>query len=338
MLNERAKTLLKSLVERYIEDGQPVGSRALSRVSGLELSAATIRNVMADLEEMGFIASPHASAGRVPTPRGYRFFVDSLLTIQPLAPGMLTQLEEQLHPADPQHLVSAASQMLSELTAFAGVVRTPRRLNDCVRHLEFLRLSEKRILLIMVTADGDVQNRVIITEQEFSPSELTEAANLFNSRFSGSSLDQIRLALQQELVGLNQDIQSLMSHALAAGSTAARTHQDDIVLSGETRLLNDDVPGNLKQLRRLFDMFEKKTLLLQLMDQSQRADGVKIFIGGESGVATLDEFSLVTAPYEVDGQVVGTLGVVGPTRMAYERVIPIVDVTARLLSSALSQH
>lgn len=338
MLNERAKTLLKSLVERYIEDGQPVGSRALSRVSGLELSAATIRNVMADLEEMGFIASPHASAGRVPTPRGYRFFVDSLLTIRPLAPSMVTQLEEHLHPADPQHLVSAASQMLSELTAFAGIVRTPRRLSDSIRHIEFLRLSEKRLLLIMVAVDGDVQNRVIVTDQEFSASQLTEAANLFNDRFSGSSLDQIRGALQQELLGLNQDIQALMAHALEAGSQVVRTGQDDIVLSGETRLLTDDVPGNLKQLRRLFDMFEKKTLLLQLMDQSQRADGVKIFIGGESGVATLDEFSLVTAPYEVDGQVVGTLGVVGPTRMAYERVIPIVDVTAKLLSSALSQY
>ncbi|MHB8354745.1 MAG: heat-inducible transcriptional repressor HrcA [Burkholderiales bacterium] len=339
MLNDRARALLKALVERYIEEGQPVGSRALSRMSGLELSAATIRNVMADLEDMGFIASPHTSAGRVPTPLGYRFFVDSLLTIKPLGAETLSQLEGQLHPADTQHLVSAASQMLSELTAFAGIVRTPKRRSSGFRHLEFLRLSEKRLLLIMVTLEGDVQNRVIFTEQSYSSTQLAQAALYLNEHYAGCDFDGIRDSLRIELQSLNQNIQILMKTALEVGSATLKQGKDDYVLSGETRLIgHQDVSSNMSQLRKLFDVFEQKTGLLQLLDMSQQAEGVKIFIGGESGLVPLDEFSLVTAPYEVDGQVVGTLGVVGPTRMAYERVIPIVDVTAKLLSSALSQH
>ena len=338
MLNDRARALLKVLVERYIEDGQPVGSRALSKLSGLELSAATIRNVMADLEEMGFIASPHTSAGRVPTPRGYRFFVDSLMTIKPLGADTLNQLEHQLHPAETPRLVSAASQLLAELTAFAGIVRTPKRRSTGFRHVEFLRLSEKRILLILVTLEGDVQNRVIFTEQSYGTSQLSQAAQYLNEHFTGHDFEGIRNALTRELQNLSQDIQALMKTAMEVGSSALKS-RDDYVLSGEGRLIgHQDVSGNITQLRRLFDVFEQKTGLLQLLDMSERADGVQIFIGGESGLVPLDEFSVVTAPYEVDGQVVGTLGVVGPTRMAYERVIPIVDVTAKLLSSALSQH
>jgi heat-inducible transcriptional repressor len=339
MLNDRARSLLKALVERYIEDGQPVGSRALSKVSGMDLSAASIRNVMADLEELGFIASPHTSAGRVPTPRGYRFFVDSLLTIKPIAADTLNQLEEHLHPADPQQLVSAASQMLSELTAFAGIVRTPKRRVEGFRHLEFLRLAEKRLLLIIVTLEGDVQNRVMITEQSYTQTELTRAATYLNEHYAGSDFLKIRDSLHSELQSLNRDIQTLMKTAMEVGSAALRERQNDYVLTGETRLLvHQDVSQNMSHLRRLFDAFEQKTGLMQLLDMSQSAEGVKIFIGGESGLVTFDEFSVVTAPYEVDGQVVGTLGVVGPTRMAYERIIPIVDVTAKLLSSALSQH
>ncbi len=340
MLNDRARALLKALVERYIEEGQPVGSRALSKVSGLDLSAATIRNVMADLEDMGFIASPHTSAGRVPTPLGYRFFVDSLLTIKPLEADTLNQLEVQLHPADTQHLVSAASQMLSELTAFAGIVRTPKRRSAGFKHLEFMRLSEKRLLLILVTLEGDVQNRIIFTEQSYSSAQLAQAALHLNEHYAGCDFDGIRDTLRFELQSLHQDIQGLMKTALEVGSAALKQGQDDgYVLSGETRLIGrQDVSSNMAQLRKLFDVFEQKTGLLQLLDMSQQAEGVKIYIGGESGLVTLDEFSLVTAPYEVDGQVVGTLGVVGPTRMAYERIIPIVDVTAKLLSNALSQH
>ncbi len=338
MLNDRARALLKALVERYIEDGQPVGSRALSRLSGLDLSAATIRNVMADLEEMGFIASPHTSAGRVPTPQGYRFFVDSLLTIKPLEADTIHHLSHQLLPSDTAHLVATASQTLSELTAFAGIVRIPKRLTSGFRHLEFLKLSEKRILLILVTLDGDVQNRVLFTEQSYSTAQLSQAALYLNEHYAGCDFEGVRESLRNELKHLNENIQTLMTTALEMGSAALREGQDDYVLSGETRLIaHQDVSGNLSRLRRLIDAFEQKTELIQLLDLSQRADGVKIFIGGESNLVTLDEFSMVTAPYEVNGQVVGTLGVVGPTRMAYERIIPIVDITARLLSMALSQ-
>ncbi len=339
MLNERARALLKTLVERYIEDGQPVGSRALAKASRLELSAATIRNVMADLEELGFIASPHTSAGHVPTPRGYRFFVDSLLKIKPLEQQTITQLEGQLHAADPQKLVASASQLLSELTAFAGIVRIPKRRSMGFRHVEFLRLSERRLLLIIVTLEGEVENRVIMTVQDYDTSQLSQTAQYLNEHFSGCDFDSIPATLRQELQSLSRDIQTLMTTALEVGGEALRARNDGYVLSGESRLIQrDDVISNMDQLRRLFDVFEQKTGLLQLLDVSQRAEGVQIFIGGESDLITLDEFSLVTAPYEVDGQVVGPLGVVAPTRMAYERIIPIVDVTARLLSSALSQH
>ena len=338
MLNERAQLLLKTLIERYIAEGQPVGSRTLSKHSGLDLSAATIRNAMADLEEMGFIISPHTSAGRIPTPRGYRFFVDTLLTVHPLNEVQVHQLENQLHPADPQRLIASASKLLSDLTLFAGIVMTPKRRSPAFRHLEFLPLSEKRILLIIVTADENVQNRILLTDKAYSPAELTRAANFFNQHYAGFTLEEARTRMQDELKRLHQDMTALMSAALEASSQALEP-SEGYVLSGEKNLLHvDDLSSNMTSLRRLFDAFEQKTTLIQLLDVSQGAQGVQIFIGGESGHAPLDECSVVTAPYEVDGQVVGTVGVIGPTRMAYERVIPIVDVTAKLLGSALSYH
>ncbi len=338
MLDTRAQHLLKTLVERYISEGQPVGSRTLSKYSGLDLSPATIRNVMADLEEMGFIASPHTSAGRVPTPRGYRFFVDTLLTVQPLPSYEVKQLEEQLEPADPQRLIASASRLLSDLTQFAGVVLAPQRASP-VRHIEFLNLSERRILMILVLADGSVQNRILIPGQTYTPSQLTEAANFFNTHYTGRALDQVREALQRELAALRTDMIALMTAALEAGTEAMAASQEQCVLSGEGKLLNvADLSSNMDHLRKLFDIFERKTQLMQLLTLGQRSQGVQIFIGGESGAMPLDECSAVTAPYTVDGQVVGTVGVIGPTRMAYDRVIPIVDITAKLLSSALSEH
>jgi len=338
MLSERAQNLLKILVERYIADGQPVGSRSLSRFSALELSPATIRNVMADLEEMGFVASPHTSAGRVPTPKGYRFFVDTLLTVQPMEQMERQQLEEQLTPDDPHRVVANASQLLSDLTHFAGVVVAPRRRGAVLRHVEFFGLSEKRVLLIIVASDGEVQNRVLVTDRSYSPSQLVEAANFINAHYAGQEFDQLRGRVRNELLQLHQDISALMQAAIDAGSEAARPN-DNVVISGGRNLLDvDDLSNDRDRLRRLFELFDRKTLLLDLLEQSERADGVKIFIGGESQLVPLDECSIVTAPYEVDGQVVGTVGVIGPTRMAYERVIPIVDVTARLVSSALSHH
>lgn len=336
-LSERAQVLLKTLVERYIDEGQPVGSRALSRYSGLELSPASIRNVMADLEEMGFIASPHTSAGRVPTARGYRFFVDTLLTIKPLDEVQINRLEGQLQSENRQRLVASASQVLSDLTRFAGVVATPRR-SSGFRHLEFLKLSDKRILLILVTPEGDVQNRIIVTDKPYSASELVEAANIFNQNFAGLTFDEIRKRIHEELRQLREDMSRLMSAALEAGSQAESESAEDVVISGEGNLLDvQELSSNMPGLRRLFDMFDRKAALLQLLDVTNRAHGVQIFIGGESELVPLDECSIVTAPYEVDGKVVGTVGVIGPTRMAYERVIPIVDVTAKLLSSALAR-
>jgi heat-inducible transcriptional repressor len=337
-LNERAQLLLKTLVERYISDGQPVGSRALSKYSGLDLSPASIRNVMADLEEMGFIASPHTSAGRVPTPRGYRVFVDTLLTVKPLASVEINQLEGQLQAQNTQKLVASASQLLSELTHFAGVVATPRR-SAGFRHIEFLRLSDKRLLLILVTPEGDVQNRILTTEKQYSPSELTEAANILNQNYAGLTFEEIRRRVREELKQLTSDMTQLMTAALDAGSQAASESSEEVVISGESNLLDSqDLASNMANLRKLFDLFDRRTALLQLLDISSRAQGVQIFIGGESGMAPLDECSVITAPYEVDGQIVGTVGVIGPTRMAYERVIPIVDITAKLLSSMLAQR
>ena len=339
MLNEREQTLLKTLIERYIADGQPLGSRALSRFSGLELSPASIRNIMADLEEMGFIASPHPAAGRIPTSRGYRFFVDSLLTVRPLADLEISQLEGQIQAGTVDRMVNSVSHLLSELTNFAGVVMAPKRRSVVFRHLEFLRLADKRVLLIIVTPEGDVQNRILLTDRSYSASELVEATNFVNQHYAGLHFDEIRLRIHAELKQLQSDMSALMTAALDAGSKAVSEPMENVVISGERHLLDiDDLSSNMARLRQLFGLFEKKTELLQLLDLSSRANGVQLFIGNESGLVPLDECSVVTAPYEVDGQVVGTVGVIGPTRMAYERVIPIVDITAKLLSSALSHR
>ncbi len=339
MLDRRAQILLKTLVERYIAEGEPVGSRALSRYSGLDLSPATIRNVMADLEELGFIASPHTSAGRIPTPRGYRVFVDTLLTVKPLDRVEISQLEGNLHPEHPQKLISSASQLLSQLTHFAGVVVAAKRTSAAFRHIEFLALSEKRVLLIIVTPEGDVQNRILFTDRSYTPSELTTAANFLNQNYAGLTFEQIRGRIQGELRQLQSDMTTLMTAALEAGNQALSDSSENYAISGERNLLDSaELSSDMSRLRELFELFERKTLLARILDMSSRAEGVQIFIGGESGIATLDECSVVTAPYEVNGTVIGTVGVIGPTRMAYERVIPIVDITAKLLSSALSNH
>ena len=342
MLDDRARILLKTLIERYIADGQPVGSRSLSKFSGLDLSAATVRNVMADLEEMGFIASPHTSAGRIPTARGYRLFVDSLLTVDHLGSAQINQMEGQLHTsqlqAQPQQqVINTASQLLSHLTHFAGVVIAPKHVSPSIRQIEFLRLAEKRILLIIVTSNGDVQNRILLTERSYSPSELTQAANYLNQHFAGRDLDQIRLLVKEDLFRLREDLRALSAAALSASDEALSDSAPRTVITGEKNLLEvEEFSSNMKRLRELFDLFEQRTGLLQLLDVSSNADGVQIFIGSESGIASLDECSVIAAPYAVNNKVVGSVGVIGPTRMAYDRVIPIVDITARLLSSALS--
>ncbi len=341
MLDDRARTLLKALVERYIAEGQPVGSRTLSRASGLDLSPATIRNVMADLEELGLIASPHTSAGRVPTARGYRLFVDTMLTARPVDlehPGPdLAAAREQLHPDQPQRVITQAASLLSNLSSFVGVVSAPRK-SSVFHHIEFLRLGEKRVLVILVAPDGDVQNRVIFTARDYTQAELVEATNYLNAHYAGLAIDEVRERLKLEIDALRGEIAALMQAAVQAGTDAMAESSDNVVVSGERNLLGvQDFGNDLSGLRRMFDLFERKTELMRLLEVSSRAEGVRIFIGGESQVVPYESLSVVTAPYEVDGRVVGTLGVVGPMRMPYERMIQIVDITSRLVSHALSQ-
>lgn len=339
MLNERAQILLKTLVERYISDGQPVGSRALQQFSGLDVSSATIRNVMADLEEIGLVSSPHTSAGRVPTALAYRLFIDTMLVTKPLDTLRVQQMEHQLQPDNPSRLIAQASNMLAELTQFAGVVASPRREAITVRQIEFLRLGEKRVLLIIVMPDGEVENRVLMMERDYSQSQLTEAGNFLNLHYAGCSFSHIREKLHGELRQLHQDMSALMAAALAAGDEAAAKKSEDYVISGEHKLLHvDDLSTDMNRLRGLFNLFEQKTDLLQLLDASRKGQGIHIFVGSESGLASLEECSVITAPYAADGQVVGTLAVIGPKRMDYQRVIPIVDLTAKLLGNALTQN
>jgi heat-inducible transcriptional repressor len=333
MLDERAKTLLKALVERYIADGQPVGSRTLSRASGLELSPATIRNVMADLEDLGLIASPHTSAGRIPTARGYRLFVDTMLTAKPVAP--VSPIEPHLLPDQPQRVIANAAQLLSNLSSFVGVITAPRKAS-VFHHIEFMRLSEKRVLVILVAPDGDVQNRVIFTAQDYTQAQLLEASNYLTMHYAGRTIEEVRERLKTEVDALRGEIAALMQAAVQAGSDA-QADQEQVVISGERNLLTvQDFSSDMGSLRKLFDMFEQKTQLMRLLEVSSRAEGVRIYIGGESMVVPFEELSVVSAPYEVDGKVVGTLGVIGPTRMAYDRMIQIVDITSRLVSNALS--
>jgi heat-inducible transcriptional repressor len=338
MLDDRAKILLKALVERYIADGQPVGSRTLSRASGLELSAATIRNVMADLEELGLIVSPHTSAGRVPTARGYRMFVDTMLTARSLSLTDLdAQAREPLLPDQPQRVIANAAQMLSSLSQFVGVVTAPRK-PSVFRHIEFLRLGDKRVLVILVAPDGDVQNRVIFTAHDFTQSQLIEASNILNSHYSGLSIEEMRERLKLEVDQLRGEMAVLMQQAVQAGSDVLAESTDQLVVSGERNLLTvEDFSNDLGSLRRMFDLFEQKTQLMRLLDGSSRAEGVQIYIGGESQFVPFEELSVVSAPYEINGHVVGTLGVIGPTRMAYDRMIEIVDITSRMVTNALSQ-
>ena len=334
MLDERAKLLLKALVERYISDGQPVGSRTLSRASGLELSPATIRNVMADLEEMGLIVSPHTSAGRVPTARGYRLFVDTMLTVK-----NSELVAPELAAEQPQKVIANAAQLLSNMSQFVGVVMAPRR-SSVFKHIEFVKLSERRVLVIIVSPQGDVQNRVIFTDADFSTSQLIEASNFINAHYAGLDIEQVRERIKQEVEQLRGEVASLMQAAVnVSAEVMSPQPQEQVIISGERNLLSvSDFSSDMGNLRRAFDLFEQKTQILRLLDFSSKAEGVRIYIGGESQVVPFEELSVVSAPYEVDGQVVGTLGVIGPTRMHYDKMIQIVDITSKLVTNALSHQ
>ncbi len=341
-LSERAQRLLKALIENYIRDGQPVGSRTLSRDSGLSLSSATIRNVMADLEDLGFVASPHTSAGRVPTDKGYRFFVDTLLKLKPLHHEEIEDIERRLGSDSANNgrsLVQTVSQMLSSVTRMAGLVTLPNPNYIALSQIEFISLSENRALAIMVMSNREVQNRVVQLDRYHSSEELRRAANYLNDAFSGRSLPEVRTQLLAQLQETRQHMDQLMQDAIQMAQKVFASSKDgdvEYVIAGETNLMGFAELSNVDRLRRLFEAFNEKHDILRLLDSCLRADGIQIFIGQESGYRILDDISVVTAPYMLDNQVVGVLGIIGPTRMAYERVIPIVDITAKLLGSALN--
>lgn len=339
LLNERSLQLLKMLVERYICDGQPVGSRILSKGSELNLSPATIRNIMADLEDLGLVHSPHTSAGRVPTVSGYRIFVDSLLTCKPIESGALNKIQEGLNSnEDTGNVINSASRLLAELTQMAGIVTLPKRELVYLRHIEFLPLSHTRILVIFVTDEKEVHNKIIHTEKKFSPAELQQAANFINSTYAGKSLHAVRESVLKELQEDQQRMNDGMIDAIRIAQLALEpnTNQEDYVLAGETNLMGFNELSNREYLRKLFEAFSQKQAVIHLLDQCMKADGVQIFIGEESGYKAFEQCSLVTSPYSVGNEVVGVLGVIGPTRMAYEKIIPFVDITAKLLGAALN--
>lgn len=338
-ISDRASVLLKTLVEEHIRDGQPVGSGTLLRAAGLPVSAATIRNVMSDLEERGYLHSPHTSAGRVPTALGYRLFVDSLLQVQPLEEQAVTTLREHLNPdKSPSELVQSASSLLSSISSQAGLVTVPRQEAQQLRQVEFLPLSGDRVLVILVTNEREVQNRIIHTQQPFSEEQLKAAAAMVNQRFSGQSLDVVKEQIVAEMREARSTIDTYMENALDLANRALDQDEssEEYVMAGESRLLDTATAEELQKLKDLFDTFEQKKELLHLLERCSHAEGVQIFIGEEAGYEVFGDYSVVTAPYTDGARTLGVLGVIGPTRMAYERVIPIVDVTARMLSSALS--
>jgi heat-inducible transcriptional repressor len=346
VLPERAQRLLHALVQSYIRDGLPVGSRSLSREAGMTLSSATVRNVMADLEELGFVTSPHTSAGRVPTDRAYRFFVDTLLRAQMPAPGAMESAELRQHIGnagdDSRSLVANASQLLSNITHLAGVVTIPLPQAHTLTQLEFLPLSERRLLVVLVYDNREVQNRIIELPRNYGADELRHAAALLNSTCRGLTLPELRQELFRQLKESQESLNRLLLDAVSVAQMAVDPQHDaadvDYVIAGETNLMGLAELGNVDKLKRLFEAFNERRDLLQLLDASLRAEGVQIFIGHESGYRVLDDCSIVAAPYITDDGVAGVLGVIGPTRMAYDRVIPIVDLTAKLLGSALNSR
>ncbi len=337
--SDRAQHLLRVLIQRYIREGQPVGSRTLSKDSGLDLSPATIRNVMSDLEELGMVSAPHTSAGRVPTPKGYRLFVDTLVRYRTPGDTEVDQLRSKIQGQvdEPGQLVSSVSNMLSDFTKLAGIVTIPQAQHAALRQIEFLPLSEQRILVILVINDREVQNRILHVDRDFTAEELQQAANFINDHYAGKELPQVREQLLSDLDDTRSSMNQAMHDIIEAAQPAMTEHGEggEFVLAGETNLMDFAELSDVETLRRLFEAFSRKHLILDLLDRSIHAKGVQVFIGEESGYRILDDCSVVTAPYQLDDDTVGVLGVIGPTRMAYDRVVPIVDITARLLRSAL---
>ena len=337
----RARQLLRTLVARHVRDGEPVGSQTLARHAGLDVSPATIRNILASMEEAGLLAAPHSSAGRIPTAQGYRLFVDSLLQVKPLGEGDMQRMRSELPAgAGTQALLGSTSELLSAMTHFAGMVSVPRREGFAFRQIEFVALDPQRVLAIVVFADGEVQNRVVQVRRAFDPAELEQAANYLNAQFAGQSLAQIRAVLMRDLRYARSEMERLLASSLDIAEQAfapAREEAafDGMLVAGQTRLMGLQDLNDLDRLRALFEAFAEKRELLQLLERTAKAPGMRVFIGEETGIAPLEGMSLVTAPYGRDGRVLGVLGVIGPSRMAYERVIPVVEATAAILGAAL---
>lgn len=340
-LNERSQQLFKVLVEHYIHDGQPVASKTLSNNKKINLSPATVRNVMADLEDLGLIISPHTSAGRIPTPQGYRLFVDNLLTVKPLRGQAVEKMRKEMGFDDGSQggLITKASSLLSGMTKMAGVVTLPRREAVILRHIEFLPLTSNRILVILVVNEQEVQNRVILTERSYSESELAQTANYLNREFVGKDLSHIRQSVLDRMKQERDEMQNIMKMAIQMTDTVVNVdNNDDFIMAGQTNLMEYSEMANMEKLRQLFDAFNTKRDVLHVLDKSIKAEGMQVFIGEESGYSAFESCSVITAPYKMSDEVVGVLGVIGPTRMAYDRVIPLVDVTAKLLGSLLSSE
>jgi heat-inducible transcriptional repressor len=337
-LDPRARRLLRTLISQHIRDGEPVGSRTLARSSGLDVSPATIRNIMADLEEIGLVAAPHASAGRIPTAQGYRVFVDSLLQVKPVQEAEFSQMRANLAAgAGTQALLSNTSELLSAMSQFVGVVTVPQRGQFAFRHIDFVPLDGQRVLVILVFTDNEVQNRIITPRRAYTPSELEQTANFLNAHFAGRSLQEIRATLLRDLRDTRSEMERLLSAAVELSEQAlGETGQDDMLLAGQTQLMGVRELSDLDRLRELFEAFARKREILQLLERTIHAQGVRVFIGEETGLASMDGCTVVTAPYGANGRVLGVLGVIGPTRMAYERVIPMVQATADLLGAALN--
>ena len=333
--SERAQNLFKHLVEQYLDSGHPVGSKTLAETAAIEVSSATVRHIMADLEAQGLVASPHTSAGKVPTQQGLRFFVDSLISVQPLDAAAVEYLRNELYADLSLHeLVESASNLLSRVSKLAGLVTMPRPEQVELRQVEFLPLSRNRVLAILVVNEREVQNRVVETEREYSDVELTQAANFINRNFAGRSLLAIRTGILDSMQSDKDRMDRLMQTALDVGSKAfVEEDEQDYVVSGERNLMN--FLSSSEEVRDLLDTFTEKGAIVHLLDQCVETQGVQLFIGDESGYHTLDHYSVITAPYESHGRVAGVLGVIGPARMAYQKVIPLVDVTARMLGSAI---
>ncbi len=332
----RARQLLRTLVSRHIRDGEPVGSQTLARHAGLDLSAASIRNILASMEDVGLLAAPHSSAGRIPTAQGYRLFVDSLLKIKPLAEGELSRLRNELPAGAGTHaLLGNTSELLSAMTHFVGMVSVPKREEFAFRQIEFVALGPHRVLAILVFADNEVQNRVVQVRRAFDPAELEQAANYLNTHFAGQTLVQIRASLLHDLRHARSEMEQLLATSVELAEHAFAPGRDDMLVSGQTRLMGLQDLADLDRLRSLFEAFAEKRELLQLLERTAKAPGMRVFIGEETGLAPLEGMSLVTAPYGIEGRMLGVLGVIGPSRMAYERVIPVVEATAAALGAAL---